>query len=414
MRQSKFFNKTTKTISSEEKSRNAQFLVQGGFINRLMAGVYTFLPLGFKILKKIEGIIREEMNAIDGQEIYMPALHPLDNYLKTGRDKIEVLFHLNSQKGQKLVLGQSHEEVIVPLVKQYLSSYKGLPLYLYQIQVKFRNERRAKSGILRSREFIMKDLYSFHQDEKDLNHYYEIVKKAYQKIFKRVGIGHLTYLTLASGGTFSEFSHEFQTITKAGEDTIYLCRHCQVAINDELMEKYQNRCPTCKNQKLQKEKAIEVGNIFPLKTKFSEAFDLKYIDDQGKPKPVMMGCYGIGLGRLLGTVAEINCDKNGLIWPKSVTPFEVHLLGLENDQEIRNQAEKAYRALHNQGVEVLYDDRLDSAGVKLKDADLIGLPIRLIVSKKTKKEIELRFRSEQKIELVSFEKALKIINHYYQ
>ena len=414
MRQSQLFSKISKTPPREEISRNAKFLVQGRFIDKLMAGVYTYLPLGFKVLKKIEQIIREEMNAVGGQEIYMPALHPLENYIKTKRDKIDVLFHLKSASGKKLVLGQSHEEVIVPLVKKHIGSYKDLPLYLYQIQVKFRNELRAKSGILRSREFIMKDLYSFHKDEADFEKYYTAIQNAYRNIFRRVGIGEVTYLTFASGGTFSKYSHEFQTITPAREDKIYLCEKCKIAINKELIEEAKYSCLQCKSKNLKEKKAIEVGNIFPLKTKFSDAFDLKYIDQSGQKKPIVMGCYGIGLGRVMGTVVEINSDQNGIIWPKTVTPYQAHLLLLDSHPKVKKEAEKTYDSLQKQGVQVLYDDRLESAGVKLKDADLIGIPIRLIISEKTKDKIELKFRNNEKLQLLSLNEILKTVTEYYQ
>lgn len=414
MLQSKLFSKISKTPPKEEVSKNAQYLVQGRFIDKLMAGVYTYLPMGWRVFKKIEEIIREEMNTVGGQEIYMPALHPLENYVKTKRDKIDVLFHFKSALGKNLVLGQSHEEVIVPLVKKHIHSYKDLPLYLYQIQVKFRNELRAKSGILRSREFIMKDLYSFHRDNTDFEQYYEKVKQAYRNIFERVGIGDVTYFTFASGGTFSRYSHEFQTVTTAGEDLIYLCSKCKVAINNQLEEEISNGCPNCKNKDLKQEKSIEVGNIFPLKSKFSDAFDLNYIDELGKKQPIIMGCYGIGLGRVMGTVVEINSDQNGIIWPKTVAPFNVHLLCLDNNQEIREKADKLYQALQKSKIEVLYDDRDESAGVKLKDSDLIGIPIRLVISKKTGDKIEVKHRAEKDIKLLKFDQAMKLIDDYYK
>ena len=281
MKQSKYFAKTLKDIPKEETSINAQLLIKGRYIDKLMAGVYTILPLGLRVLRKIETIIREEINKVDGQEVFMPALHPIDNYIATKRDKIDVLFHLESVSGKKMVLGQSHEEVVTPLVKQYINSYKDLPINLYQIQTKFRNELRAKSGILRGREFIMKDLYSFHADEADFEQYYNKLKIAYKNIFSRAGLGDSTYLTFASGGTFSKFSHEFQTITENGEDNIHLCEKCKVAVNAEII-KTEDKCPECGNKDLVKKKAIEVGNIFPLKSKFSDSFDLKYTDKDGK------------------------------------------------------------------------------------------------------------------------------------
>jgi prolyl-tRNA synthetase len=406
MKQSKLFPKTSKTVSRDEVSKNAQLLVKAGFINKLMAGVYTYMPLGLRVLKKVEDIIRDEMNAIDGQEIFMPALHPYENYVTTGRENIDVLFHLESASGKKYVLGQSHEEVIVPLVKQYINSYKDLPLHLYQIQTKFRNELRAKSGILRGREFMMKDLYSFHRDSKDFDSYYEKAKVAYKNIFKRVGIGDYTYLTFASGGTFSKYSHEFQTLTPSGEDSIYLCKKCQIAINKDIIEE-QNSCPECGAEKLEENKAIEVGNIFPLKTKFSKAFDLTYTDENDSKQEIVMGCYGIGLGRVLGTIVEINNDENGIIWPTDVAPFNVHLVSIDANEK----ADAIYSTLQKKGVEVLYDDRKESAGSRLKDADLIGIPVRLVVSKKTGDKVEMRIRKDGKTTLCTLDEVIDTINN---
>ncbi len=408
MKQSKYFAKTLIDIPKEETSINAQLLIRGRYIDKLMAGVYTILPLGLRVLRKIEKIIREEINNVDGQEVFMPALHPLDNYIATKRDKIDVLFHLESASGKKMVLGQSHEEVVTPLVKQYINSYKDLPLSLYQIQTKFRNELRAKSGILRGREFIMKDLYSFHTDDKDFEQYYEKVKGAYKNIFSRAGLGDSTYLTFASGGTFSKFSHEFQTITENGEDNIYLCESCKVAVNEEII-KTENKCPKCGSKDLVKKKAIEVGNIFPLKTKFSDSFDLKYTDKDGKNKQIIMGCYGIGLTRLMGAVVEVYNDKDGIKWPESLTPFDVHLVSLGNNEDIIKQADKVYDELVKAGVDVLYDDRDESPGKKLKDSDLIGISTRLIVGNKTEGKVEYKLRNSDKAEIITIAEAIKRI-----
>ncbi len=390
MRQSKLFTKTLRSAPKDELSRNAQYLVRGGFVDKLMAGVYTLLPLGLAVLRRIEAIIREEMNAVGGQEILMPALHPLANYRATGREKIDVLYHLDTDRTQDMVLGQSHEEVVVPLVKKYISSYRDLPFSVYQIQTKFRNELRPKSGIFRGREFIMKDLYSFHADEKDLAEYYEKVREAYQKIFARVGIGEKTYYTYASGGTFSEFSHEFQTLTAAGEDIIHICRHCRNAVNEEIVEKVGRVCPACGAGEFTQEKAIEVGNIFPLHSRFSDAFNLTYTDAQGAHHPVIMGCYGIGLTRVLGTIAELYAGERGLQWPRSVAPYMVHLLLLGEDAERRAAAETLYHELVGTHGFILYDDRDASPGEKLADADLIGLPYRVVVGK-TAREGQVEF-----------------------
>ncbi|MBI5038035.1 MAG: prolyl-tRNA synthetase [Candidatus Kerfeldbacteria bacterium] len=410
MRQSILFPKTARTAPKDEVSRNAQLLEQAGYISKLFAGVYSYLPLGFRVLRKIEKIIREEMDLAGGQELFMPALHPLENYQQTGRADIDVLFHLEMANGKKLVLGQSHEEVIVPLFKKYIQSYKDLPRHLYQIQTKFRNELRAKSGILRGREFMMKDLYSFHTTEEDLLKYYDRMRQAYERIFMRAGIGHLTHYTFASGGTFSEFSHEFQTITSAGEDTIHVCEKCGVAINDELITKYQ-ACPECNGRTFAKHTAIEVGNIFPLKTKFSEKFDLSYTSESGTKQLVVMGCYGIGLGRLMGAVVEVRHDDKGIYWPRQLAPFQVHLVNL--NQESGATADTVYNQLLDQHIEVLYDDRDESAGVKFGDADLIGIPIRLVISKKTAQQVELSHRGTRQGSLMSVSSAIKEIERHY-
>lgn len=401
MKLSQLFTKTQKSISQEAVSINAQLLVRGGFINKEMAGVYTYLPLGFKVLKKIENIIREEMNAIGGQEILMPTLTSEENYKQTGRDKLDILFRTELYNKSKFILNQSHEEVVVPLVKQFVNSYKDLPLYIYQIQNKFRNEPRAKSGLLRGREFLMKDLYSFHTDEKDLDKYYKLAKNAYLKLFKRLGLNAI--YTYASGGTFSEFSHEFQVITPAGEDEIHLCSKCNVAINKEIIKK-QNKCPECGNKNLEIKKSIEVGNIFPLKTKFSKAFNLTYKDKSGKENLIIMGCYGIGLGRAMGAVVEVSNDENGIIWPEPIAPFKVHLISLKAN------ANKIYQMLRKENIEVLFDDREDvSAGQKFSDADLIGCPVRIVVSEKTlaNESVEIKSRRGKTPKLVKINQLIK-------
>ncbi len=403
MKQSELFTKTLKKAPKDEQGDSARLLIQAGFIDKLFAGVYSILPLGWRVTKKIENIIREEVNSIGGQEIFMPALHPLENYKKTGRDKMDILFRTELKNKMKLVLGQSHEEVITPLMKKYISSYKDLPKAVYQFQTKFRNELRAKSGIIRTREFLMKDLYSFHTDQKDLDEYYESARRAYFKIFERCGIGEKTYYTYASGGTFSKYSHEFQTITPAGEDLIYICQNCNLAINREIKNEIK-KCPKCGNSNFEKKKVIEVGNIFKLGTKFSKSFNFQFTNKKGQKQDVFMGCYGIGLGRLMGAIVEIHHDKKGIIWPSPVAPFTVHILGFDK------KAEKIYQTLKQNQIETLFDDREDkSAGEKFADADLIGIPIRIVVSKKTleKNSVEIKNRDGKKMELVEINKLVK-------
>jgi len=412
MLQSQLFTKTKKEAPKGEEAINAQLLIRAGFIDKLMAGVYTFLPLGMRVIKKIENIIREEMNAIGGQEILMPALQPKANWETTGRWKTyDALFRFTSHYSKnEYALGPTHEEIVSPLAKNFILSYKDLPVYVFQIQNKFRDEKRVKSGLLRGREFFMKDLYSFHKDEKDLDEYYEKAKQAYFNVFNRAGIDDSTFLTFASGGSFSKYSHEFQTLSEAGEDRIYICEKCKVAVNKEIIEE-QGICPECGNKNLKEEKAIEVGNIFKLGTKYSAPFGLKYKDEKGAEKEVVMGCYGIGLGRLMGTIVEINHDEKGIIWPESVAPFQVHLVGLDlKDEEINSKANKVYKVLQENNIEVLFDDRTDAtAGNKFSDADLIGIPVRLVVSKRTGEKVEYKKRNEKNSNLYNLDEIISKI-----
>jgi len=412
MRQSKLFTKTRKEAPKDEVSKNASLLIRAGFVDKLHAGVYSYLPLGLMVLKKIEKIIREEINKSGAQEIFMPSLHPKENWMKTGRwDSMTDLYKVSDKNGKENALAPTHEEVVVPLVKDFVNSYKDLPFSVYQFQNKFRMELRAKSGILRTREFIMKDMYSFHKDEDDMHNFYETMSDVYKKIFERMGIGEFTFKTYASGGSFSKFSHEFQMITPAGEDTIYLCEKCRIAVNDEIIGT-QSVCPSCGNDKLKEEKSIEVGNIFELKTKFTEPFDLKYKDSDGKDKIIQMGCYGIGLGRLMGAVVEALSDGSGIVWPESIAPFKIHLIeiaGKKDGENVRQKAEKIYNELLKKGIEVLYDDRDVSAGEKFSDADLLGIPRRIIISAKTIEEgkIEEKDRKSGEIKKIEEEELLK-------
>ncbi|MEK7140686.1 MAG: aminoacyl--tRNA ligase-related protein, partial [Patescibacteria group bacterium] len=346
MRQSKLFTRTKKEAPSDEVSKNAEFLIRGGFIHKEMAGVYSFLPLGLRVLRKIENIIREEMNAMGGQEVLMSTMQPKENWEKTGRwTTMTDLYKVPDSSGREVALGPTHEEILVPILKNYVSSHKDFPLAIYQIQNKFRMELRAKSGMLRGREFMMKDMYSFHTSTEDLDIFYEKMKEVYRTIFERAGIGHLTYMTFASGGTFSKYSHEFQTITPAGEDTIYVDEENNIAVNKEVFNDEVLGQLKLNKEKLVERKAIEVGNIFDLKTKFSAPFDLTYTDEQGEKHPVLMGCYGIGLGRLMGAVVEALADDKGIIWPESIAPFSVHLLALGEDEVVLKEAEKIYETL---------------------------------------------------------------------
>ncbi len=403
MRQSQLFLKTQKEAPKDEISANAKLLARAGFIDKLSAGIYSFLPLGFLVLRKIENIIRQEMMAAGGQEILLPALHPKENWEKTGRwQSFNALFKLEGLDEKEYALGATHEEIVVPLAKKFISSYKDLPLYLFQIQTKFSNDIRAKHGLLRSRQFSKKDPYPFHADQNDLDDYYEKMADVYFKVFKRSGIGEKTYLTLASGGTFSKYSHEFQVISENGEDAIHICEKCDLAINDEIKDETP-ACPDCHSGDFKKEKAIEVGNIFKLGTKYSAPFDLKFRDRDGSEKTVVMGCYGIGPSRLMGAIVETCHDEQGIIWPNEVAPFNVHLLALGEEEKIKKEADALYEKLTGLGAEVLYDDRAAlSAGEKFVEADLIGIPLRIVVSEKTLKKtsVEIKKRGEKEIQLI--------------
>jgi prolyl-tRNA synthetase len=345
------------------------------------------LPLGLRTFKRIEDIIRTEMNKIGGQEIAMTALQSPEHWKKTGRwddAVIDVWFKTNLKSGGELGLGTTHEEPVTALMSEYIESYKDLPRYVYQFQTKFRNELRAKSGIMRVREFVMKDLYSFSKDDADFRKFYEECAKAYETIFAKVGIGDRTYRTFASGGSFSKFSDEYQMICDAGEDVIYVSEAKRIAVNKEVHTDEILADIGLKKADLVEKKAIEVGNIFPLGTRFSDELGLTYKDETGAEIPVVMGCYGIGPGRLMGAIVEALADEKGLVWPKAVAPFSVHLISVVGKSpEVVEEANRIYEMLTDEGIEVLYDDRDARAGEKFADSDLIGVPVRLIVSEKT-------------------------------
>lgn len=406
MKLTQLFTRTLKDVSSEETAVNAQLLTRGGFVFKNSAGIYSMLPLGWRVVQKICQIIREEMNAIGGQEMFMPALVERKYMEPTGRWNLDVGFFAKglNEKEAGFVLGWSHEEVLTAIASRYVSSYKDLPFSAYQIQTKFRNEARAKSGLLRGREFMMKDLYSFHADEKDLMQFYDQARDAYLKIFSRCGLK--AYYTLAAGGVFTiSNTHEFQVLADVGEDAIYLCTKCGYAENNEISKlKDGGECPKCGSTVAEK-KSIEVGNIFPLGTKYSEKLDLNYSDALGVKHPVIMGSYGIGIGRLMAAVVETSYDDRGIIWPEAVAPFHVHLISLPGAEQ---DGDKLYRELTGRDVEVLYDNRADkSAGEKFADADLIGCPTRLVVSQKTAGKVEVKLRNDKKTEVVSVQEALE-------
>lgn len=410
MKRSQLFLKTLPQAPHDETSVNAKLLVRGGFVDKLSAGVYTMLPLGLRVLNKIINIIREEMLSAGGQELYLPALHPKENWQKTGRWKSLPDLYKLKENDKELALGPTHEEIISPLAKKYINSYKDLPLNLFQFQDKFRKELRAKSGLLRGREFIMKDFYSFHADEEDLDKCYEKFKKVYAKVFKRLGIGDRTFLTYASGGSFSKYSHEFQTLTPAGEDIIFVCNKCYTAVNNEILKDVKKKCPACGNRNLTREKAVEVGNIFKLMNKYSDPFNLDYIDKDGKKKTVLMGCYGIGLQRAMGTIVEVHHDEKGIIWPENVAPFQINLVGIfsKKNNKVKKACDRIYDQLSGKSIEVLYDDREVSAGEKFADADLIGIPIRLVISEKTlaKNSVETKKRNKNSVSMIALNRLI--------
>ncbi len=418
MKQSHLFTKTKKESPSDEVSLNAELLIKAGFINKEMAGVYSYLPLGIRVIKKIENIIRQEMDAIGGQEMKTSIFQNKEIWEKSGRWSDEVVdnwFKTKLKNGGEVGLSFTNEEAHANILKQYINSYKDLPIYSYDFKDIFRNETRSKSGILRGREFYWKALYSFSRNDEEHNEFYERAKIAYKNIFNRVGIGHLTYLTFASGGTFSKFSHEFQTLTGAGEDTIYIDENKDIAINQEVYNDEVLESLGVKKEDLVEKRAIEVGNIFPLGTKFSAPFDLKYKNEEGEEKLVIMGSYGIGLGRLMGTIVEVLSDDKGIIWPESVAPFRIHLLALGNDDKIFEEAVNLYENLLLKGIEVLFDDRRDiSAGEKFADADLIGIPHRIVVSKRSLEDggYEVKKRTEAKGVIVKGEELIDMINSW--
>lgn len=378
MRLSKTFIKTLREAPKDETAKNGAYLIRAGYIHKEMAGVYDYLPLGIRVIDNIKNIVRDELNKIGCEELSLTTLQNPEPWEKTGRfsdAEVDIWFKTELASGGVLGLAPTHEEPITNLMKSYITSYKDLPRAVYQFQTKFRNELRAKSGILRGREFLMKDLYSFHASEEDLDRFYAEVEKAYERIFERLGIGDCTYETFASGGIFSKYSHEFQTFLNVGEDTVYYNSDRSVVLNKEV---YNDEVLTdlgAAGEKFEETTAAEVGNIFKLKYKYSEPLGLKYIDESNKQQVVYMGCYGIGISRLMGVIAEKFADERGLVWPETVAPFRYHLIGI--GESGLAEAEKFYAEREDS---VLFDDRDRRPGEKFADADLMGLPIRIVIS----------------------------------
>ena len=413
MRMSQLFTKTRKTAPADEVAKNAQLLIRAGYIHKEMAGAYDFLPLGLRVVENIKQIVREEMNAIGGNEFIMTTLQRKEVWEKTDRwddKKVDVWFKTHLQNGQELGLGWSHEEPITEMMTNHISSYKDLPAYAYQFQNKMRNELRAKSGIMRGREFIMKDLYSYSVDQESHEAFYQASIEAYHRVFERLGIGDITFFTLADGGAFTKFSHEFQTICDAGEDIVFLDRKKKIAVNEEVMQDDVLSEHGLNRDELEEVKTAEVGNIFSFGTTKSEQLGLHFTDENGEQKPVVLGSYGIGVTRVMGVIAEIMADDNGLVWSEEIAPYKVHLVRIGDDKEVVEVADKLYAELEESGVEVLYDDRNERVGTMLADVDLIGIPKRIVISSKSLEAggAEVKLRTEPASIIVPLGELVKV------
>lgn len=407
MKRSNLFTKTLREAPADEVSKNAQLLIRAGFVYKEMAGVYAYLPLGLRVVEKIKQIVREEMASIDSNELVMTTLQRKEIWEQTTRwsdEVVDIWFKTKLKDETEVGLGWSHEEPIVEMMKQYIHSYKDLPASLYQFQTKMRNELRAKSGIMRGREFVMKDMYSFHASAEDLDDYYQKTIEAYTRVYKRIGIGDDTYVTFASGGAFTKFSHEFQTICDAGEDIIYLHRAKNIAVNEEVLDDAVKELGIHPDE-LEKVKTAEVGNIFNFGTQKTDDMGLYYAGSDDKQQSLYIGSYGIGITRVMGVVAEKMSDERGLVWPESIAPFRVYLVSIGDVDE---QAEKLYNTLNEKGVDVLWDDRSARPGEKFADADLMGLPWRIVVSEKTLAEnkVELKARTSDETNLLTVDEVL--------
>lgn len=413
MKYSNLFSKTLKTAPASAETINHKLLVQAGFVRQVMAGVYTYLPLGLRVLNKISQIVREEMDQIGGQEVLMPLLHPSALWKQTGGwDKVDVLFKIKSRTDKEYALASSNEETVTPLAKEWIHSPKDLPLAIYHINWKFRDELRSKSGILRGREFLMKDMYSWHATQADFDTFYAKAKVAYMNVYKRLGL--VAKATEASGGAFTEkVSYEFEVLTDAGEAPILYCSKCDYCVNVDDIKTYKegDDCPSCKKDRLKSAMASEVGNVFDLGTKYTRAFELTITNEKGEKIYPIMGCYGIGISRTMGVIVEKFNDERGIMWPDSVAPYAVHLVSLNtNDEAVMQRAEAVYELLAKAGVDVLYDDRSEvGAGQKLADADLIGCPMRVVVSTKTGEQVEVKVRREKDTKLMSVEELIKVV-----
>ncbi len=418
MRQSKLFTKTRKEAPSDEVSKNAQLLIQAGYIHKEMPGVYAFLPLGLKVLENIKQIVREEMKAIDSQELIMTNLQDSEIWKSTDRwsdEKVDVWFKTALQNEKELGLAWSHEEPILNMMQNHIHSYRDLPASVFQFQTKLRNEVRAKSGIMRGREFVMKDMYSLHKNEESMNQYYEQAIEAYKNVYDRLGLADDTFITFAGGGAFTKFSHEFQTICEAGEDTLYINKNKSVAVNEEVLDEATEEIDIEKEE-LTPVTSAEVGNIFKFGTKKAEKMGVNFVNEENKEKPIYLASYGIGTTRVMGVIAEKLSDENGLIWPQNISPYTFHLIDITHKDEDREEVKQIYKQLQDAGIEVLYDDRVDKqAGEKFADSDLLGLPYRLIVSESNleDQQVELETRKGQEVEYIEIENLISVLNKKY-
>lgn len=413
MRLSKLFTKTQKNAPADEVAKNAQLLIRAGYIKKEMAGVYAYLPLGIKVLENIKQIVREEMNALESQELIMTNLQPKDLWESTTRwddNVVDVWFKSRLKDDTEVGLAWSHEEPIMELMRQYVTSYKDLPISVYQFQTKLRNELRAKSGIMRGREFVMKDMYSLHASADDLDNYYNRVIEAYKKVYDRLGIGNETYVTFASGGAFTKFSHEFQTICDAGEDVLFLHREKNIAVNEEVLDDAMKELGIDKAE-LEKVKSAEVGNIFNFGTEKSEQMGISYSDHNDKKQAIYLASYGIGITRIMGVIVEKMSDQKGIVWPENIAPARVYIAPIGNDKAVLGAADECYQKLQSAGVEVLYDDRDVRPGEKFADCDLIGIPHRLVFSPKTTQtgKIEYKHRLNDQPELQDQARVFRLL-----
>lgn len=409
MKRSQMFIRTSKSAPADEQAKNAQLLIRAGFVHKEMAGVYAYTPLGLRVLENIKTIVREEMNAIGGEEVMMTTLQPREVWEKTDRwddAKVDNWFKTKLSNGAELGVGLTHEEPIVDMVSQYASSYKDFPVLTYQIQNKYRNELRAKSGLMRGREFVMKDLYSFSRTEEEHLEIYEQVIEAYHRVYDRLGLGNVTYRTYADGGIFTnKLSDEFQTISPVGEDTILIDEVQRVGINEEVATDENLERLGLSREKLKEVRGVEVGNTFHLESRYSDALDMYYTDKDGERKSVIMGSYGIGVSRLMGMIAEHFSDERGLVWPEAVAPAKVYLVTIGKSDELKVSADELYGQLIANSVSTIFDDRDERPGAKFTDGELMGVPYTVTISDRLLEgsKLELKSRSGGEPEMLTWD-----------